>query len=113
MVAFLPGDQRQRLSPHQPFRLTLPGYRDVHITTEVRAISEVLGAAEARSRYLGERVGESFPVEGNVVVIDAVLPSDEFEADGQRYKLHDGMIGQAEVRLESKSVLRTVVPGFK
>jgi multidrug efflux pump subunit AcrA (membrane-fusion protein) len=114
VVAFLPGSERPRLRIKQPILLSLPGYRGVRIPAEVRGVSsQVLGAAEARSRYLGERVGESFAVEGNVVVIDAILSTEEFESDGQKFKLHDGMVGLVEVQLASKSVLETVVPGFK
>jgi hypothetical protein len=114
VVAFLPGSERPRLRAKQPILLALPGYRGVRIPAEVRGVSsQVLGAAEARSRYLGERVGESFAVEGNVVVIDAILTTEEFESDGQKFKLHDGMVGLVEVQLASKSVLETVVPGFK
>jgi multidrug efflux pump subunit AcrA (membrane-fusion protein) len=114
VVAFLPGSERPRLRPKQRLLLALPGYRGVRIAAEVRGVSsEVLGAAEARTRYLGERVGESFPVEGNVVVIDAVLASEQFESDGQTFKLHDGMVGLVEVQLASKSVLETIIPGFK
>jgi membrane fusion protein (multidrug efflux system) len=78
----------------------------------VAVSSDVLGAADARTRYLGERVGESLPVQGTVVVVEAHLASPTFEADGERYQLHDGMIGTAEIRLTSRSVLETVIPGL-
>jgi multidrug efflux pump subunit AcrA (membrane-fusion protein) len=113
VIAFLPGDQRPRLSPHQPFRLTLPGYRDVHITTEVRAISEVLGAAEARARFIGDRIGDSLQLTGTVVAVEARLSSPEFESDGEKFQLHDGMIGRAEVQMQSRSLLQSLIPGLR
>jgi multidrug resistance efflux pump len=113
VIAFLPGDQRPRLSPHQPFRLTLPGYRDVHITTEVRAISEVLGAAEARARFVGDRIGDSLQLIGTVVAVEARLPSPEFESDGEKFQLHDGMIGRVEVQMQSRSLLQSLIPGLR
>jgi len=112
VIAFLPGDQRPRLQPHQPFRLTLPGYRDVHITSEVRAISEVLGAAEARARFVGDRIGDSLQLAGTVVAVEARLSSPEFESDGEKFQLHDGMIGRVEVQMQSRSLLQSLIPGL-
>lgn len=114
VLAFLPGHERPRLHAHQMLRLTLPGYRGARIESEVRAISsEVLGANDARARYLGERLGESLPITGTVVVIEARLASPEFEADGRQFQLHDGMVGIAEVQLGARSVLETLIPGLQ
>ncbi|HEY5951665.1 MAG TPA: HlyD family efflux transporter periplasmic adaptor subunit, partial [Kofleriaceae bacterium] len=113
VLAFLPGGDRPRLHALQALRLTLPGYRGARIATEVRAISsEVLGANEARARYLGERLGESMPVTGTVVVVEARLATSEFDADGRRFQLHEGMVGVAEVQLSARSVLETLIPGL-
>jgi membrane fusion protein (multidrug efflux system) len=110
VIAFLPGGERPRLRAHQLLRLTLPGYRDAHLESEVRAISEVLGAAEARAQFLGDRLGDSVPLTGAVVVVEARLVSPTFEADGETFQLHDGMIGLAEVRLQSRSLLMSLLP---
>lgn len=90
----------------------LSGYRGEHIIGEVRAISGVLGAAEARGRFLGDRLADSVPITGSVVVVEAQLTSSMFEADGERLHLHSGMIGVAEVRLQSRSLLRSLIPGL-
>ena len=113
LIAFLPGDERPRLRAHQPLRLTLPGYRGAHITSEVRAISEVLGASEARARFLGDRLGDSLPLAGTVVVVEARLESAAFEADGEHFQLHDGMVGLAEVQMQSRSLLQSLIPGLR
>ncbi len=112
VIAFLPGGDRPRLRAHQPLRVSLPGYRGVYLESEVRAISEVIGAAEARGRFLSDRLGDSVPLTGTVVVVEGRLSSPMFEADGETFQLHDGMIGQAEVRLQSRSVLESVIPGL-
>lgn len=112
VIAFLPGGERPRLRAHQPLRVTLPGYRGVYLESEVRAISEVIGAAEARGRFLSDRLGDSVPLTGTVVVVEGRLSSSTFEADGETFQLHDGIIGQAEVRLQSRSVLESVIPGL-
>jgi HlyD family secretion protein/GAF domain/Biotin-lipoyl like len=114
VIAFLPGHERPRLHTGQNLRLTVPGYRGARITSEVRAISsEVLGANEARARYLGGRPGDSLPIEGTVVVVEAHLSSPSFESEGQQLQLHDGMVGIAEVQLGAHSVLETLLPGLQ
>lgn len=113
VIAFLPGRDRPRLRAHQHLRLSLPGYRGVHFNMEVRAISsEVLGAKEASARYFGERLGDALGAQGTVVVVEGRLATSTFEAEGQTFELHDGMIGRAEVELDSKSVLETILPGL-
>ncbi|HEX8111428.1 MAG TPA: hypothetical protein VF516_27045, partial [Kofleriaceae bacterium] len=112
VIAFLPGGERPRLRAHQTLRVTLPGYRGVYLESEVRAISEVIGAAEARGRFLSDRLGDSVPLTGTVVVVEGRLSSPTFEADGETFQLHDGMIGQAEVQLQSRSVLESIIPGL-
>lgn len=112
VVAFLPGADRPRVHVGQPLRVSLPGYRGAVVASRVNAISaEVLGAAQARAKYLGERLGDSVPIGGTVVVVQGMMPQT-FDADGHTYELHDGMVGRAEVQLESKSVLETAIPGL-
>ncbi|HEX3765731.1 MAG TPA: HlyD family efflux transporter periplasmic adaptor subunit [Kofleriaceae bacterium] len=112
VIAFLPGGDRPRLRAHQRLRVSLPGYRGVYLESEVRAVSEVIGAAEARARFLSDRLGDSVPLTGTVVVVEGRLTSPTFEADGETFQLHDGMIGHAEVQLQSRSVLESVIPGL-
>ncbi len=113
VLAFLPDADRPRLHGKQRLRLTLPSYRDAHFALEVRAVSQqVLGANDARQLYLGDRLGESVQLHGNVVVVEARIKSGKFTSDGETYELHDGMVGVAEVQLASKSVLQTLWPGL-
>jgi multidrug efflux pump subunit AcrA (membrane-fusion protein) len=110
VLAFLPGRERPRLRADQPLRLTLPGYR-THLLGKVRAISEVIGVAEARARFLGDRLADSLPLAGPVVVVEARLTSSVIEADGERLPIHDGMIGIADLETQAQSLLRSLVPG--
>jgi multidrug efflux pump subunit AcrA (membrane-fusion protein) len=114
VLAFLPGAERPRLRADQRLRLTVPGYRGAYLEMPVRAISaEVLGPAEARARFLGDRLGDTLPIVGPVVVVEGRLAKTTFDADGVEYALHDGMAGRAEVQLSSKTVLETLVPGLR
>jgi hypothetical protein len=114
VIAFLPGSERPRLRANQQLRLTLPGYRGAYLEADVHAISgEVMGANDARDRYLGAQLGESFPIKGTVVVVEARLLKPTFEADGETYELRNGMVGRAEIRLESKTILSSLFPGLE
>jgi multidrug efflux pump subunit AcrA (membrane-fusion protein) len=113
VIAFVPGGDRPRLHVGQPMRVTLPGYRGAVVESTVRGISaDAIGATDAKARYLGDRLGDSISIRGSVVVVEALLPAT-FTSDDETYELHDGMIGQAEVQLESKTVLETVIPGLQ
>ena len=113
VIAFLPGGDRPRLRARQRIRVNLTGYRGVHFETEVHAISsEVLGAKEAGTRFLGDRLADSIAVSGTVVVVEGTLDTTRFEVEDESFELHDGMLGTAEVELESRSVLATIFPGL-
>jgi multidrug efflux pump subunit AcrA (membrane-fusion protein) len=114
IYAFLPGGSRSRLTAGQRLVLSLPGYRGALITTTVIAASqEVLSAGEARARFLGPRYADSVPIAGTVAVVQATLATPEFEADGERYQLYDGMVGHAEVQLASTTILESLAPGWR
>lgn len=113
VIAFLPGRERPRLRAEQVLRLALPGYRSARITSAIHTISEVTSASEARARFLGDRLGDSLPLTGALVVVEARLTSPEFEADGEKLQLYDGMIGVAEVQMQSSSLLQSLIPGLR
>ena len=114
VLAFLPGSERPRLRAHQHLRMNLPGYRGAQLDGEVRAVSAgALGASDARTRYLGERFTDSLPITGSVVVVEASLSSAHFTVDNHNYELHDGMIGEAEIELESRAVYKLLIPGLQ
>jgi len=113
VLAFLPGSDRPRLHAGQLLRMTLPGYRGAEVEAQVFGIgSEVMGANEAKARYLADRLGDSVPIQGSVIVVEAKLPKT-FVSDGRTYEFHDGMVGSSEVRLQSKTVLQTAIGVFK
>lgn len=113
VYAFLSQADTSQIDIGQRLRLTIPGYRGAYVEAQVAAVSEPKGAADARDLYLGERFKDAVPIAGQVVVVEARLASPTFESDGKTYQLHDGMIGVAEVELESRSVLETLVPGLR
>lgn len=113
IVALLPGHYRPQLHPGLPLRLELVGYRYGYQHLVVDTVSdEIVGPGEAR-RYLGPAVGDAVTLPGPVVLVEARLPSREFEADGHTYAYHDGMFARAEVPVRSETIAVTLFPGLK
>jgi multidrug efflux pump subunit AcrA (membrane-fusion protein) len=113
VVILLPGEYRPQIRPGMLVRFEISGYRYAYQALKVRSVGdEVVGPNEAR-RYLGPGLADSVTVGGPVVVVEADLPSDSFQAEGKTYRYHNGMNGIAEVRVRSEKILFTLVPGLK
>ncbi len=50
---------------------------------------------------------------GSVVLVRGRLSAAEFTVDDQTFRYHDGMLGNAEVRIRSERILYTLVPGMR
>ena len=108
IVALLPGADRPRLRPGMTLQVELAGYTKVREEAEITFVgAEAIGPAAAR-KYLGETVADALQIGGLVVIVRARLKSRTFVANDTTYAYHDGMPGLGEVRLESKSFLRTI-----
>ena len=113
VVAMLPGSYRPQLRPGMPLRLELAGYRYAYEITEIDWVgNEVIGPQAAR-RHLGQEIADSVTLTGPVVVVQARLRNPTFMTDEQAYGFHDGMLGRAEVRVRSQSLLVMLVPSLK
>jgi biotin carboxyl carrier protein len=113
VIAFLPGADRPQLAPGMSLRMTLQGYPQTHIDIEIESISnDVMGPAEA-SRALGRGLVDSITLPSSVVVLRGTLHNPGFEVDGEEYKYSHGMLGLAEVKLRSDTVIRTLIPALK
>ena len=113
LMALLPGEHRPLLRAGMPLTLELRGYGHAPQHLAITAIAEeVVGPEEAR-RLLGPEVAAAIPLDGPLVLVEARLPGATFEAGGERYELHDGMWGTAEVRVRSEPLLAALVPGLR
>jgi membrane fusion protein (multidrug efflux system) len=113
VVALLPGADRPELRAGMTLRLELPGYPYAYQTLTIdRVGTEVVGPGEAR-RVLGQQLADAVAISGSVVVVHGHLRSREFEAGGRRYRFHDGMQARAEVRVRSRTILATLIPGLE
>jgi len=113
LMAVLPGEHRPLLRAGMPLTLELRGYDHAPQHLAIAAVAEeVVGPEEAR-RLLGPEVASAVPLNGPLVLVEAMFPSATFEAGGERYELHDGMWGAAEVRVRSEPLLAALVPGLR
>jgi hypothetical protein len=113
VVAFLPGHHLPSLLPGMTLRLELDGWPQTWQEVTVETVGRsVLGPAEAR-RLLGPALGDSLTLTGPVVPLRARLPAEGFRAERRTLDYHDGMVGRAEVRLESERLLFLLVPALR
>ncbi|HEU5060273.1 MAG TPA: HlyD family efflux transporter periplasmic adaptor subunit [Kofleriaceae bacterium] len=113
IIAVLPGNYRPRLRPGMPLRLQMLGYAHSYSEVLIDTIGDqVVGPAEIR-RFLPTELADTLAIQGPVVLVTATLDSPTFEAEGKTYEYFDGMQGVAEARIQSKSILVTLLPGLE
>jgi membrane fusion protein (multidrug efflux system) len=111
VVAVLPGIDRPRLAGGMTLQIEFAGYHARREQAVIDSIgSQVIGPEEAR-RSLGAQIGDALPISGPVVLVRGHLPARTFEAGGREYAFYDGMVGKAEVRVDSDRLLRLLLPG--
>lgn len=114
VVGLFPGHYRPLLSAADTrLSLALEGFPDSRQDVVVRSVAdEVVGPAEAM-RYLGPDREGALALNGPVVVVVTVLPSETFVADGTEYRVYDGMQGTLEAKVRSSTLLETLVPALQ
>jgi hypothetical protein len=112
LFAFLPGHLLPSLVPGMTIRLELDGWPRTWQDATVESVgTTVLAPSEARG-VLGSALGESLPLTGPVVVLRARLPTEGLRAGNRTLDYHDGMVGRAQVLLESERLLFLLVPAL-
>jgi multidrug resistance efflux pump len=113
VIAVLPGSYRPRLAPGMKLRISMAGYAHSYAEVEIETIGDqVVGPAEIR-RFLPQELADTLAIGGPVVLVTATLPSRTFEADGKLLEYFDGMQGTAEARVDTRSVILTLLPGLE
>jgi len=113
VIAIVPAHYRPMISPGMSMRLELSGFRFAYQELRVESVGdEAVGPTEVR-RFLGADSADTVVVEGPAVLVQARLPSTTFAASGRSYRYVDGMVGTADVRVRTESILVEMVPGLK
>jgi hypothetical protein len=113
VVGLLPGHYLPTLRPGLPLWIDLNGFQNEPQRFDIESVGdEVMGREEAL-RYLGSRVSAEMLPPGPLVLVRARLSSSSFMAQGHSYRYYDGMIGTAQVQIESERLLTALVPSLK
>ncbi len=113
LVAFLPGRFAPQITVDQPFRFKLRGYQDQYMELVVERLSQgVVSPTDAR-RVIGFEAQDMFQIEGPVVLVYARVETATIQVEGQSLSLLNGMIGDAEFKLRSQSILSSMLPALK
>lgn len=113
LVAMLPGRYRPLIQAGAPLRFEIEGFHRRAQQVEIASIGDqVVGPAEA-ARYLGRDLSDAFPVEGPVVLVQAHLDQDSFEAEGERFEYAHGMHGRAETVVRNEPIAYAFLPGLR
>ncbi len=109
LLALMPGDDRPALEEGMRMRLDIPGYRHDYQWFPITAIEDAAVGPREVARVLGSEYADSVAIAGPTVVVRAQLP-EGFVVDERHYAYHDGMLGNAEVRLEREPLLFVLLP---
>jgi membrane fusion protein (multidrug efflux system) len=110
--AYIPGHNRPLLRKGQKMRIEMAGYRYAFREVTIDSVNdEVIGLAQVQQslRMNPAELG----ISRDVVMVEASLPTTDFQADGKTLSYHDGMRGTAEVQVKSQMVLLSFIPGLK
>lgn len=113
IVAMLPAHYRPQLQPGLTMSFEVTGYRYAYQEMTITSVgAEIIGPAEVK-RYVGQEIGDTFAVNGPVVLVEAVPATSRFEVSGQSLDYFHGMNGVAEARVRSERIFVTLIPGLR
>ena len=109
VIAFLPASYEPQLSPGMPLMLRLNGYAD---SSELLSIEQVGPVILNRAEAI-PYMGDSVPFTGPLIVLRARVPKATFGSAGRRYPYRSGLTGGADVAIDARSALTTLIPALK
>jgi biotin carboxyl carrier protein len=112
--AFLPGKDRPRLREGQDLQIEIIGYTKTREHAKISYVSpEILGPTEA-AKIVGATLADSIKLPpGSYVWVKAKLPKKTFKTQHQTLWFHHGMPVKAEVKIQNKPFLVTLLPALE
>lgn len=113
VIALLPGRYRPMIKKGGKLRFELDGFqRRAHELKLSHVGDQIIGPAEA-ARYLGQDLAGAVAIAGPVVLVQAELPKNTFEVDGENFKFAQGTPGKAETVVRSEPIAYAFIPALK
>ena len=112
LTALLPGHSQPQLQPGMALGLELGGYGSRRHAATIETVGQAVLGPQQATLHLDPELRDAVQVTGPVVVVQARLPTASFVENSREYAYSHGMTGRAEVRLRSRSILTTLVPGL-
>ena len=111
---FLPGKDRPRLRLEQELQTEIVGYTKSRDKAKITYISpEAFGPTEV-AKIVGVSLADSVKLApGSYVWVKAKLPAKAFKTQHQTFWYHHGMPVKAEVKIQSKPFLVTLLPALE
>ena len=113
VMALLPARDAAFLKPGQAIDFELDGYPFAPQRAAIEFRTDLPISPEEARRFLGPSVSDTFTLDEPMVIVEALLPTNRFRADGRELPLHDGMLGRARVELRSRRTLGAFFPALR
>jgi hypothetical protein len=102
------------ISPGDPVRLEIRGYRHAYQQVRVDKISDGVVTHAKVGRLLGlDEIEHLLPDSGPVVLVTSYLPASTFMSGGEKHRLYHGMLGNAEILLRRETLLMRLTPSVR
>ncbi len=116
VLAFLPGKDGPRIRDTMGLQLELDGYTKARAVAVIKQIQpDVVSGSEA-AKVGGDMLADSLAKElqaGSWITVRARLKSRTFNADHNVYHYHHGMHAKAEIKVQSKPFIVTLLPALE
>jgi membrane fusion protein (multidrug efflux system) len=117
VLSFLPGKDGPRIRDTMGVKLLLDGYTKAPVTGKITQIQPNAISAPEAAKLGGEMLAETIAADlkagGTWITVRARLPSRTFKAEHNTYHYHHGMHAKAEVRIQSKPFVVTLLPALE
>jgi len=109
ILAVLPGRLRPQLVVGQQLKLRIPGFRRVLRDVPVAWIGDQVVGPKEVEHELGPLLREALPVGGSSALVRTASFNPTFAYENGEYQLFEGMLGTADIRIGSRTILSALI----
>ena len=110
---FLPGGDRPRIRVTQVVQIDIPGYNKTRERAIITGVNPEVVSGNEAGRFIGPELADALKLEGSFTLARARLPSRQFIAQKQKLFYYHGMLVGAEVKIQNKPFLVTLLPALE